>query len=214
MAFTGDDFAGASLGGFWTTTDPNSNCTFTQSGGTFSIGLSSGQAHDYYVGNHTAPRLTQAVTDDQFRITVKFNNAVNAAFKMNGLIFFQDTNNVVRCDTYFNDLGQQKIFASTSSADAFTNQVDSTITATNPIWIRVTRAGSTWTQEYSSDGVSFTQAVQFTKSLSMTSAGIVAANADPGTGAPAFTSQAEFFQVDYPSKPVVLSSAVSRAAWF
>ena len=185
VAIVGDDFAGAALGAQWTDEDPVGDCTTTVSGGLLSIAVPSGVSHDVWSDGINGARVTQPVANTDMEISVKLNATVDTAYQLHGLLFFADADDLIRFDTYYNGT-TQRIFAATFVAGSPTVRVDTSISSTAPIYLRVNRTGNTWTYWYSSDGAAWTQAVQFSHTLTLAKVGVFGGNAS-GASSPAFT---------------------------
>ena len=126
----------------------------------------------------------QSVTNTDFQLEVKFDSAVTEEFQIQGLVIeetapsqawlrfdFVSTSGGLSCVAGFTLAGSTTILSNIAIAQA------------DPLWLRVTRAGDLWTQEYSSDGMNWTQAAQFSQPLNVSLAGVFAGNA--GAVAPA-----------------------------
>ncbi len=209
LTSTSDDFNSAAVdASLWTVSNPKGDATISQTGNHLSIAVPAGSSHDVY-GTDTAPKLLQAVPDKDLQYTVKFSSPVtNVApqFQIQGLIFVQDSMNMLRFDFSNSATGTQLL------AIGFINGISNPIqylgqdigaVGLTPTFIRVSRSGSYWILEYSLNGSTFTQLGTFYHVMSVQKAGVWAGN--EGTNPPAFTSTAEWFKAALPARPALLT---------
>jgi hypothetical protein len=67
--------------------------------------------------------------------------------------------------------------------------VNTVVSVSGPVWLRVGRSGDVWTLAWSVDGVSWTTAASFVHAMSVSQAGVFAGNAG---GAPAHTAVIDY----------------------
>ena len=179
--------------GVWTFVDPVGDSTVSMTGTQASISVPAGTGHDVWKSGNFAARLRQAANNTDFQAEVKFDSAVSQKFQLQGLLAEQDNGNLIRFD-FYSDGTTTKIFSASFVNGLPTTRVNTAITAGVPLYLRVTRVGDQWTEEYSYDGVSWLSAVTFTHSLVVSSVAVHAGNA--GSPAPAFTALVDYFVVD------------------
>jgi len=190
-----DDFDGTSLNSsLWTFVAPC--CGFLQMDGTDArLIVPSTTNHDVWtIGNQTV-RIMQPVSNVDFEVEVKFDSAPTQQYQDQGIIVEQDSKNFLRFDIYSNGT-TTRLFAASFVNGSPTTRNSIAISAGAPIWMRVKRAGNTWTQSWSPDGNNFTAATPFTFSLSVGKIGPYAGNAGNAqlaTPSPSFTAIVDYF---------------------
>ncbi|UWQ86122.1 cadherin-like domain-containing protein [Leisingera caerulea] len=188
-----DDFSGGTLDpAVWTVEGP--------AGVAAGLGASATDAYlelitpdgnfDAWKTNNSA-RAMQDIADEDFQAEARFLTTPTDRFQMQGILVEQDAGNWVRFDTY-SDGSVLRVFAGVTVNGSSSSRVNATIQAGDAQYLRVDRAGDTWTYEYSADGSSWTTAVSFTHALNATSAGVFAGNTAQATG---YTAQVDYFEV-------------------
>lgn len=200
-----DDFSAPSLGSQWTFVDPEGDSSFALVGsGTadahIEISVPAGNPHDVWSSGNQAARLMQPVSDTDFSATVRFDSEVVDRYQLQGILVEQNEANFIRFDTVSVSSGV-RIFAASFLNGSPTVRINDAITLGPTTFLRVQRAGDTWTLSWSSDGVNFNVAGSFTQPLTLTQIGPFAGNAGGGTS-PAFTARVDyFFNDDSPVTP-------------
>ncbi|MGB3245665.1 MAG: cadherin-like domain-containing protein [Sulfitobacter sp.] len=195
---TSDDFSGSSLDAVWT--------VLTPAGASTSLGNDASDAYlelvtpdgsyDIWDNNDTA-RVMQAAADEDFSLETRFLSVPTQKYQMQGFVIEQDADNWLRLDTY-SDGSKLYAFA------AITVDGDSTVAFKVAIpggvapYLRVNRAGDTWTLEYSLDDSAWVTAGSFTHAMTVTSAGVFAGNSGNATG---FTAQVDYIEIN--SDPLI-----------
>ncbi|MEO8169039.1 MAG: T9SS type A sorting domain-containing protein, partial [bacterium] len=129
---------------------------------------------------------------------------------LHGIEIIQDSSNYIRCEflVYGGAYNYYlQAFDNTGAAANFDfNSTGMPPIGTAPIYMRINRTGTTFTQYWSTDaGVVWTQAGQITHTLNVDSMGVYAGNADPGGGPSAFVGLIDFFKKT-PDTPVQLAN--------
>ncbi len=159
------------------------------------ISIPSGISHDLWVTNNTAPRLLQSASNTDFGIELKVETTpgqVNT--QLQGIIVQQADDVFLRFDIF--STPSPKIFV--AYVNGSTHQIHQAPIALPhyPKYRRVIRSGDEWTFRYSDDGTTWTDAVTFTQSLSVTEVGFFAGTAGSN---PSFLSSVDYFMdVDAP----------------
>jgi uncharacterized repeat protein (TIGR02543 family) len=191
-----DEFDGTALDtSLWSIADPVGDGTVTVSDGQLHLSIPDGVGHDAYRPNRSL-RVRQSVNDTDYEIEVKFDSTINGTYKSQGLLFEQDDNDFVRFDFYSQN-GTVKVFAATfvnGSVSAKQNTSVGTSETTTPSWMRVNRAGDTWTASYSFDGVAFTTFATFDHQIGVSSIGPFAGNAGAN---PEHTTIVDYFRTSH-----------------
>ena len=188
-----DGFEGPLNTSIWSVDDPLGDSNVSTTGTQLAISVPGGTAHDVWANSNHAPRVVQAVSDGDFEVEVKFDSAVTEQYQLQGLLFEQDSANLVRFD-FYSEASQTHAFAATFSNGSPSVRRDIIISGGSPIYMRVTRTGDTWTYRYSYDGANWLDVVSFVHAINVSSVGVFAGNA--GSNPPAFTSLVDYFLVN------------------
>ncbi|HVL93799.1 MAG TPA: LamG-like jellyroll fold domain-containing protein [Acidimicrobiales bacterium] len=188
-----DDFFGTTLDPRWRFVDPRGDVQLSLTGTNARVAVPAGQTHDLWTGRNFAPRLLQPVTNVGFEVEAKYESLPDAAFQSQGIVAQQDLNNLVRADVTHNGTST-RIFAASMVSGTATTRISTTIAGTNPIWLRLSRSGDTWTVRWSSNGTTFTNMGSFSHALTLTEVGpFVANHGTTSSNAPAFTGSLDYF---------------------
>ena len=204
-----DDFESAALDtDVWTLVDPVGDASLALNGTQAVLGVPAGVAHDRWTGIDTVPRLLQPVPNGDFEVEVKFDDAVAAGYQQQGLIIEQDAGNLLRIELH-HDGGGTKLFAASFAAGTATVQHYGAVPGASPAFLRVKRAGNSWTVRKSNDGVNWTAAATFTHALTVRAMGPFVGNG--GSSPPAFASGIDYFREVLPdtTPPVVTGTSAS-----
>jgi regulation of enolase protein 1 (concanavalin A-like superfamily) len=170
---------------------------------TVTIAVPAGLSHDPWALNN-APRLMQPARDEDFQIEVKLESTMNLRFQEQGVIIEQDADNWLRVE-FHSDGAQIKAFASATIdgvPSVKINYAVQPVPASVPMWLRVTRQGNTFTQEYSLDGETWSTAGSFSQPLAVSSVGIFGGNFNPTGDSPAHDAIFDyFFETSLPVVP-------------
>ena len=190
-AVQSDDFSSPSLNtSLWRFYDPAGDVNYSLTGTNLLIEVPAGASHDLWGSANRAPRFLQPAADEDFGVEVKFDSDVTTRYQMQGIIVQESDGKLLRFDV-FSD-GAPYVFA------AYLNNGSSQVRVYQrvpeaPSHLRVTRAGNSWTFEYSSDGSSWQTAGSFSQAINVTEAGFFAAN----HGFSAATTPGHTGDVDY-----------------
>jgi regulation of enolase protein 1 (concanavalin A-like superfamily) len=194
--FVSDDFNSRNLNtGLWTFVNPLDDAALLMTGyntadAHLKLVLPAGTSHDVWVGGNKAARVMQQSTNVDFVAEVKFESILNAAYQIQGIIVEESSSRFLRFDFVRNDFNTRIFAASFTNAQPSVRH-DSPILTTSPLYLRVERAGNTWTQSYSYDGSNWTVAMSFNESMTASAIGPFAGNA--GANPPAFTCVVDYF---------------------
>jgi hypothetical protein len=166
------------VGPFWTVVTPSGGSASISNGHLF-LGVPGGSNHDLLQPSNQAVRVVQAIGEEDFDVAVKIDSPLYAsdANTSQGLMVVADDHDYLTfaLTTDGTRIGLKAYtvsggVASTVLDDAAFDQYQ------NPIYLRLTRAGSAYVAFYSIDGVSWTQATSFTYTTAPTSIGPFASN--------------------------------------
>ncbi|MCE5229772.1 DUF1349 domain-containing protein [bacterium] len=175
----------------WTFVDPVGDSTLAMTGAEARISLPAKSDHDAWTSGNRAARLLQTSADTDFQIEAKFNSSLDLTYQFHGLIVEQDASHYLRFDVVRMG-GTTNAFSSWLSGSSASNKVNKAIDGSPPLYLRVTRAGTTWAYDYSHDGSTWTRIVSFTQAMTVTKVGVLVGNAE-GTSSPAFTGRIDYF---------------------
>lgn len=190
-----DEFhAGALNTSLWTFVNPLGDGTVTVNGTNALISLPAGASHDVWVDGNNAPRIMQTTSNIAFEVEVKFDSMVAADHQLQGVIVEQDSANFIRFGIYY-DGTSAHLFAATFVGGVPTVQENTPLcVGPAPFWLRVKRAGDTWSQSWSTLGTSFMSGIAFDHALTVRKIGAYAGNVPDETGVPpAFTVSIDYF---------------------
>lgn len=195
----------------WTFEDPLGGATVAVSGaGTgdarVSLAVPAGVSHDPY-GTNRSVRVMQAASDVDFELEVKFDSPVSRRYQIQGILVEQDGNDWIRFDLH-HDGSNMKAYAATTVNGTTTTRLNNVIAASGaPLYMRVSRQGSTWTQRWSTDGATWTTNGSFSHALTVARVGPFAANA--GSAPPAHTAAVDWFSST--ASPILAEDGVAGA---
>lgn len=188
-----DDFNTCALNtGLWTFVDPVGDSSYFMNGQQIEISVPAGTSHDIWSPNESA-RIIQPTDNVDFVIEIKFESDLTERYQIQGLLIEQDADDFIRFD-FYSDGSKVRNYAATFTNGSVTPKKNTIITAGNPLYLRVTRAGDLWTQDYSYDGQNWTNNVSFTHALSVNQVGPFAGNFQrPSSSPPAHTAIIDYF---------------------
>lgn len=202
-AFPSDDFNRATLGGPWTVVDPANDGTVAIAGaGTgdarLELSVPGGAAHEPWNANGAVRAMRPAANTD-FTAEAKFLSVPTQRYQLQGILVQQDAGNWLRFEIHHNGTGV-RAFAGATVNGASTKKFDKPAATGPALYLRVVRAGSTWTMSTSGNGTTWTTAGSFTQASTVTSVGVYGGNA--GSPAPAHTAQVDYlFEASAPISP-------------
>jgi regulation of enolase protein 1 (concanavalin A-like superfamily) len=201
--FTSDDFNRTTLGAPWTVVDPVGDGTVSLSGaGTqdarLQLAVPAGTSHDPWNDNRSL-RVMQPTTDVDFAAELKFDSAPTQKYQIEGLLVQQDADDWLRFNLHHNGTSL-RAYAAATVAGTSTKKLETSVPSASSLWMRVTRAGDTWTLATSTTGTSWTTIGSFAQALDATAIGPFAGNA--GSPVPAWAAKVDYvFDVAAPVVP-------------
>ena len=190
-----DDFTGTTLNSsLWTFTNPLNDASYSVSSGQVRIALPGANAHDIWSSGNNAARIMQTVSNQDFEVMAKMDSPVTAGDQMQGILVEQSATVFLRFDLRRDGTGP-RIFAASISGPSGTFRIDQSLPGVGaPFWLKVKRTGNTWTESYSTNGVSFTTAGTFSFTLTVARIGLFAGNYNSVVNnVPAFTAAFDYF---------------------
>lgn len=194
-----DDFNTCALDNTrWSVRDPKGDSTIQVNGEQLLISVPANSDHDLFTNKNFAPRILQDVSNTDFSVEVKFQSVPSSRFQLQGIIVEQDTENYLRME-YYHDGNSLHVFAAFFQADAINVEADTIITApaTGDLYMRLSRSGNSWTQEYAVAAGDWQTNASFEFPLQVVQAGLYGGNADPDAGgedtSPAYTAVVDYF---------------------
>lgn len=171
--------------------DPGES-TLTFDGTNALINVPEGLAHDLWKTSNSnkAARLLQTAPDTDFQFEVKFETSPKVKHQLQGIVVQQNDNVFLRFDVFYNVSGVHLFVAYVDSTTGTVATYKSIALPDSPDYRQVIRSGDEWTFRYSSDGISWTNAVTFTQSLVVTEVGFFAGTQGIN---PKFLSSVDYF---------------------
>lgn len=202
QAFPSDDFNRAELGDEWEVVDPVGDGAVEVKGGgsgdaRLEITVPEGKNHEPWNVNRSVRAMRPAQNTD-FTAVVRFQSVPTKRYQMQGLIVQQDANNWMRFDVH-HDGTRLSAFAGTTSGRTSTVRAKKDAQVGASSFVRVTRAGTSYTLATSGDGEQWKDAGTFESAIEVSEIGVFAGN---GGGNPAFTAVADYlFEAAAPIEP-------------
>jgi hypothetical protein len=184
--------ADAFLGPFWMLVTPAGGSAAISNSHLF-IGVPGGGNHDPVLPSNQAVRVVQAIGSADFDVAVKIDSPLVASDgdTSQGLMVLSGNGNFVTF-ALTTDGSRIGLSARMVSDGVATKVLDDTDFSQyqNPMYLRVTKAGSAFVALYSLDGTNWTQATSFTDGTTFTSIGLFASNYNdtPANAAPVVMS--------------------------
>ncbi|MGA9115311.1 MAG: FlgD immunoglobulin-like domain containing protein [Bacteroidota bacterium] len=186
-----DNFNSSGLNtSLWTFTNPRGDAIVSMTGSLLQVEVPGGVSHDVWSDGNFAPRVMQSADNTNFEVEVRFASTPSYRLQIQGILVEQDAGNFIRFDFVRNALSLNAFSASFTNGVP-TTRVNTPITPGTTLLLRVKRLGHQWTFSYSGDGLTWTQAGQFTHPLVVSTAGVFFGN--QGDPAPGFLGQADYF---------------------
>jgi hypothetical protein len=191
-----DDFnSGALNTTLWTPVNPVGDCQFGDDGTHAVISVPSSAAHDLWTDGNFSARLMQPMPNTDVTVEAKFDSVFTAGYQMQGILVQQDPSHYLRFEVYY-DGAQRHLFVAGFLGNNPTIYLDRVIPKfPGSFWIRVIRSGQTWTQQWSTDGATFSNAISFSYALATSQVGVHAGNEVSLDRPPAFTAKVDYFHV-------------------
>jgi hypothetical protein len=155
--------------------------------------------HDAFVGGNMAAKAFQSTANADFDVIAKFSSTPRGAYQGQGVMVEQDNGTYLRFEFSSNGSGDINLSAGSIAGGKQTTHFSETVNGLKaaPMWLEVQRAGNLWTEYYSTDGVNFIKAAQFTLTLNVTNVGPYAWNYNPTpANSPAMTAVIDAFRVN------------------
>lgn len=180
----------------WTFIDPRGDSSYKVTGTALEITVpGTEEGHNIWTDGNFSARLMQPAGSGDFQIQARFNSLVSQPFQLQGLLIEEDAANYIRFDSYYARDDLMHIYVQTYNNTIPSKKADIPISATAPVYMRVTRVGDEWTMTYSTNGTTWLEAATFSYGLNVTSAGVFAGNVQPRRNemAPEHTAVIDYF---------------------
>jgi regulation of enolase protein 1 (concanavalin A-like superfamily) len=174
-----DDFSGEALDtGLWDFINPDGDVVLTMTGTQARLELpAAGFGRDFWSSAtvNRMPRIMQPAGEGDFELEAKFESAITTTYQVQGILIEEGPLSLMRIEfLYYN---QPRIFvASVRNGTAVTRTNTVLPSGAAPKYLRVRRAGNTWTVRHSSDGSNWSTAASFTEAFDVSAVGVYAAN--------------------------------------
>lgn len=178
----------------WTIEDPIGDGTVSMTETELSLSIPSGTAHDVYTSGNDALMITTSLQNEDFSFIVKFNSTVNERYQLQGIVIQHDSDNYLRLD-YFSDGSFLRIYSAWLYGSNISQKANISISLRDaPLYMKITRTGDSWTQEYSTNGIDYATATTFNQTFVVTKLGLYSGNA--GSSPPAHTCLIDYIQFE------------------
>ena len=149
-----DDFSSTLLDQRWLVVDKAGDGTISTTGGLLILDVPAASRHDLSGSNSKALRVLQPVPDTDLSIEVGFESVVNLSTQMQGVVFEAENGNLVRFDLSSNGV-ETRAFVGFLDPPSLSTLAYVAVPGSSASRLRVSRVGSGWTFEHSSDGTTF-----------------------------------------------------------
>jgi len=198
LSFISDDFNACSLDPMWSFVDPAGDGATVNMMGSYTddaqvaISVPGGSSHQLWDGIIGAPYIVQTAADTDFTLEVKFDSPLPAvSYHEQGVVIKNNDGTSWLRFEFYSSSSDTRILAADPSNSLPTNDPIGTA-GIAPLYMRINRAGNTWTQSYSLDGSVWTPApgTGFSYSMAVSGVGCYAGNAGSN---PAHTALVDYF---------------------
>jgi hypothetical protein len=192
-----DGFDASSLDtSLWSFVNPVGDGNYSVQGGDLVLVVPAGSNHDPALGGDYAVRIAQSIGNSDFTVEVKFDSIPTSKYQFQGVVVQQDAGDFLRFN--FGSTGSAlQVAASKILSGAETNLLNSGISlpgGASSLWLRIQKAGNTWTETWSADGSTYSNVGSFNQALTPSSIGPFAGNyGTPASAAPGFTASVDYF---------------------
>ena len=142
-----------------------------------------------------APQVLQDVDDVDFAVEVKLESPMSERYQEQGIIVKETDSspNYLRLD-FYHDGTNYHVFAGSVENGAGTSIFDTTVTPIDGrLWMRVSRQGDQFDQEYSVDGVTWLAGASFQRPMTVSQVGVFVSNSGDFAPAPGHTARFDYF---------------------
>ena len=145
---------------------------------------------------HFSVGLLQNIADVDFQVEVKFDSLVTQGDQLEGILVQQDSQNFIWFGVY-HDGTTPRLYAVVElggTPSLVYNNIITIAPGSTSFWMRVKRAGTAWTQSWSTDGTTYNSAI-LTQSLTVSAIGPAAGNDHDSNNdpTPSFTAAVDYF---------------------
>jgi hypothetical protein len=177
----------------WTFVNPLEDGSVNVTGGAASISVPGGSSHDIWTSGINAPRLMQDAQNVDFSVEAKFDTPPSGRYAMTGILIEGAGGAYLRFG-FYSDGSKLNLFAALISGGSATVLFNGAIgSPVGSLYMRITRNGDSWIQQYSTDGDAWQSGANAAAFLDMVAMGVYAGNAG-GSSAPEFTTSVDYFR--------------------
>ncbi|MBI1936260.1 VCBS repeat-containing protein [Candidatus Woesearchaeota archaeon] len=191
-----DDFGSTTLDSAWLFTDPllNSNFSLMANPGHLQVNVPAGSTHDCWPGTSNCVRMLRSVNNADAVYETKIDGVnIGASYQTYGIMLSQDSANYLRFEFWNGGSGAQPSVWRIIGGSGSNVILAPATTLGSSNYIRVTRTGSVFQLDYSTNGMTWTTAGSFTQSgFTVNQAGVYVINAGAN---PATTGNFDYFSV-------------------
>ncbi len=195
-----DDFNSCTLNNsVWDFRDPVGNSSYLVNGKELEITVPAGTNHEILDNANESARIMQAINDEDFRMSAKFDAPVEAGTQMQGLLVAEDEQNFVRYNLIHNGSAvfiEAYIYEDGERLQSpkLIKQFDASQQYVVPTHLAIEKFGNTWRFLYMDESEQWVTLKTFDDNMSVSEAGVFAGNkGNPASAAPEFTSKVDYF---------------------
>lgn len=189
-----DDFASCELDtSVWNFVNPVGDGTFQMDGSRLRLTAPEGVSHNIWLNGNRSVRVMQDTEDVNFQIVTKMDSVVTQRFQMQGLLVEQDSQNFLRFEIH-HDGTVVEAYAAKFEGGQPEAVILGKVLPSTPAYLRVTRAGESWSFSTSFDGDVWESAGSFDHEMVVNSSGVFSANHNSALlSPPAHTTIVDYF---------------------
>jgi Chitobiase/beta-hexosaminidase C-terminal domain/Beta xylosidase C-terminal Concanavalin A-like domain/FG-GAP-like repeat len=179
----------------WTKENPLGDGIVTMIGTAATLNVPQGTIHTLTTNGDNTLRIMQPVGNSNFSVDVRFQSVPEIGNQDEGILVEQDSGDFLHFDVFFNGTVGPQLFAAGVSGGNATTFVNTAISLPRaPLVLRLARNGNVWTGSWSTDGVTFSAAPNFTFDLNVARVGPFAGtSANTAFNSPSFTAIVDYF---------------------
>ncbi len=179
----------------WTFLNPAGG-SYAMTGTHLKLNVPGGKNHDpAFGGMDNSVRVRQTIGNGDFTVTTRFDSIPALQYQFQGVIVEQDATNYLRFQ--FGSNGAMLVCNVDSLIGGVeTSRATATLTpgSARSFWLTIARAGSSWTESYSFDGLTYIAVGSFTQTLTTSGIGPFGGNYNAtASAAPAFSAMVNSF---------------------
>jgi hypothetical protein len=191
-----DDFSSPTPSPFWSVVDPVGDVVVNYNGRNAIVSIPSGIKHDLFPGANLATRFRQEGPVGDFGVEAKFESVLTKRYQMQGIVVEEDANSYLRFEVHQDTLNGTGVkgYVAVVLNDVVTVPFVGNLPQAPAHYLRVTRAGTTWTLRHSVDNLSWSTLTTFNAALDSAYVGpYIGTTATGSAVSPSFVGSIDYF---------------------